>query len=161
MIKNYLLITLRSLLKNKVFILINVFGMGIAIACCIVGYLAFEYDTEFDSVHKNEKQIYRVSSVREFENKFKRFGKAPLPLGEIVDKTLKDVDGSSRYVHSWSNFKLEDDLFASNLTYVDPEFFELFSFDFISGSPSALKDKTSVLISENIAKRLFHSAQEA
>lgn len=161
MLKNYFLITFRSLLKNKAFILINVFGMGIAIACCIVGYLAFEYDTEFDAMHKNKEQIYRVSSVREFENKFTRFGKAPLPLGEIIDKTLKDVDGSSRYVHSWSNFKLEDDLFASNLTYVDPEFFELFSFDFISGSSSALKDKTSVMISENIANRLFHSAQEA
>src|SRR5882672_11039770 len=94
MIKNYFLITFRSLLKNKVFILINVFGMGIAIACCIVGYLAFEYDTEFDAIHKNKKQIYRVSSVREFENKFTRFGNAPLALGEIVDKTLKDVDGS-------------------------------------------------------------------
>ncbi|HEV8515208.1 MAG TPA: ABC transporter permease, partial [Cyclobacteriaceae bacterium] len=161
MLKNYFLITFRSLLKNKVFILINVFGMGIAIACCIVGYLAFEYDTEFDAVHKNREQIYRVSSVREFENKFKRFGKAPLPLGEIVNKTFKDVDRSSRYVLSWSNFKLEDDLFASNLTYVDPEFFELFTFDFISGSSSALKDKTSVVISENIAIRLFHTAQEA
>ena len=100
MIKNYFLITFRSLLKNKVFILINVFGMGIAIACCIVGYLAFEYDTEFDAIHKNRAQVYRVSSVREFENKFTRFGNAPLPLGEIVDKTMKDVDGSSRYVRS-------------------------------------------------------------
>jgi len=161
MIKNYFLITLRSLLKNKVFILINVFGMGIAIACCIVGYLAFEYDTEFDAIHKNRAQVYRVSSVREFENKVTRFGMAPLPLGEIVDKIFKDVYGSSSYVHSWSNFKLKDDLFASNLTYVDPEFFELFTFDFISGSSSALKDKTSVFISENIAKRLFHTSQEA
>jgi hypothetical protein len=139
MIKNYFLITFRSLLKNKVFILINVFGMGIAIACCIVGYLAFEYDTEFDAIHKNREQVYRVSSVREFESKFTRFGNAPLPLGEMINKTFKDVDGSSRYVHSWSNFKLEDDLFASNLTYVDPEFFELFTFDFISGSSSANK----------------------
>lgn len=161
MLKNYFLITFRSLLKNKVFILINVFGMGIAIACCIVGYLALEYDREFDAVHKNREQVYRISSVREFENKFQRFGNVLLPLGEIVNKTFKDVDGSSRYVISWSNFKLEDDLFASNLTYVDPEFFDLFTFDFISGRSSALEDKTSVLISENIAKRLFHSAQEA
>ena len=38
MIKNYLLITFRSLMKNKLFILINVFGMGIAIACCITAF---------------------------------------------------------------------------------------------------------------------------
>ncbi len=161
MIKNYFVITFRSLLKNKVFIVINVFGMGIAIAICIVAYLALEYDNEFDAIHQNREHVYRVGAVREFENKFTRFGNAPLPLGEIVDKTFKDVEGSSRYVHSWSNFKLEDNLFASNLTYVDPDFFELFTFDFISGSSSALKDKASVFISENIAKRLFHTAQEA
>jgi putative ABC transport system permease protein len=161
MIKNYFLITFRSILKNKVFILINVFGMGIAIACCIVGYLGLEYDADFDAIHKNRDHVYRVSAIREFENKFTRFGKTALPLGEIVDKTFSDVNASSRYVHSWSNFKLEDELFAANLTYVDPEFFELFTFDFVSGSASALKDKTSVFISEDVSARLFHSPQEA
>jgi len=57
--------------------------------------------------------------------------------------------------------QLDDELFASNLTYVDPDFFELFSFNFISGSSSGLKDKTSVFISEDMAIRLFHTPQEA
>jgi len=161
MIKNYFQIALRSLVKNKVFIIINVLGMGIAIACCIVGYLALEYDSDFDAVHKNGEHIYRVSAVRKFENKLTRFGYSAFPLGEIVEKTFADVNGSSRYFRSYANFKKGDDLFASNLFYVDPDFFGMFTFDFISGSPSNLKDKTSVFISEDMAVRLFRSPAEA
>ncbi len=142
---------------NKLFILINVCGMGIAIACCIVVYLAYKYDATFDSVHRNKDKIYRVSAVHEFENDVKRFGYVALPLGEIVKKTFDDVEKSSRYIHSTSNFKRDNDLFVSNLSYVDPDFFQMFSFDFVAGSPSGLEDKTSVFISESMATRLFGS----
>lgn len=161
MLKNFFLITLRNMMKNKLFIFINIFGMGVAIACCIVAYFAYEYNATFDTVHKNHQQIYRVSAVREFENQITRFGYAPLPLGTIIDQNFKDVDKSSRYHFSWSNFKREDDLFESKLSYVDPEFFEMFSFEFIKGDPNGLKDITSVFISERMATRLFGSPAEA
>ena len=161
MIKNYLLITFRNMMKNKLFILINIFGMGVAIAQCIVGYFAYQYDNTFDSLHQNRTHIYRVSAVREFENDFTRYGYAPLPLGELVDLTFPDVDQSSRFYHSRSNFKRDNDLFPANIRYVDPEFFQLFSFDFIAGNPTELKDKTSVFISEEMAIRLFGNAIEA
>ena len=86
MIKNYLLITFRNMMKNKLFIFINVFGMGVAIAQCIVGYFAYEYDATFDGNHKNREQTYRVSSVREFESNLTPNGYAPFPLGDIVDR---------------------------------------------------------------------------
>jgi ABC-type antimicrobial peptide transport system permease subunit len=161
MVKNYLLITLRSMMKNKLFILINVFGMAVAIAQCITGYFAYEYDATFDAIHKNRASVYRVSAVREFENTLTPYGYAPFPLGDLVDKTFPDVDQSTRYYHSWSNFKLEDDLFPANLNYVDPEFFQLFSFEILAGNPADLTDKTSVFISEKMAVRLFENAAGA
>lgn len=161
MLKNFFLITLRNMMKNKLFIFINVFGMGVAIGCCIVAYFAYEHNATFDSVHKNGNQIYRVSSLREFDNQTTKFGYAPLPLGTIVKQNFKDVDRSSRYFFSWSNFKRDDDLFQSYLRYVDPEFFEIFSFDFIMGDPGALADITSIFISDKMAVRLFGSPGEA
>jgi putative ABC transport system permease protein len=149
------------MLKNKVFIATNVFGMGIAIACCIVTYLAYQYDATFDANHKNRDQIYRVSSLREFDNTQARYGYSPLPLGEVVDKTFSNVDRSSRYIDSWSTLKRQDDLFSAELSYVDPEFFQMFSFDFVSGSPTDLKDKSSIFINETMATKLFNSAAEA
>lgn len=149
------------MMKNKVFVIINVSGMGVAIACCIVVYLAYQYDETFDAIHENKEQIYRVSAVREFGNNMARYGYASLPLGEVVDKTFSDVDRSARYLHSQSNFKIENDLFTANLTYVDLEFFNMFSFDFKSGNVDNLNDKTSLLISEEMAIRLFGSVAEA
>lgn len=148
-------------MKNKLFILINVVGMGVAIAQCMVGYFAWEYDNTFDAVHENRASVYRVSALRNFENKITRHGYVSLPLGEVVDKTFPDVDQSSRYVGSFSNFKLKDDLFSANLHYVEPGFFELFTFNFIAGSAGGITDKTSVLISESMAIRLFGSATAA
>ncbi|MFM8914189.1 MAG: ABC transporter permease, partial [Flammeovirgaceae bacterium] len=161
MLKSYLLITYRSMLKNKLFILVNVLGMGIAVALAIVAYFAQEYDTTFNRIHQNREQIYRVSSVRVFEEKITRFGLVSFPLGEIVRRTIPDVDQSSRYFRSNSNFKREDDLFSANMTYVDPEFFKLFTFEFIEGQAAGLSDKTSVVISETLAVRLFGSGAEA
>ena len=161
MLKNFLLITFRNMMKNKLFIFINVFGMAVAIACCIVAYFAYEFEATFDGNHTNGAQIYRVSAVREFDNQTTRYGYAPLPLRGIVSQNFKDVDKSSRFHFSWSNFKREDDLFQSNLSYVDPEFFEMFSFEFIKGDPKALKDVSSVFINDKMAIRLFGSAEEA
>lgn len=161
MLGSLLLITYRSLLKNKLFILTNIFGMGVAIAQCIVGFFAWSYDATFDDVHANRDEIFRVSSMREFEGNVTRYGMAPLPLGEIVDKTFPDVRLSSRYFHSYSNFKIDHDLFPGNLHYVDPEFFDMFTFEFLAGSGAALNDKTSILISKEMAIRLFGDVQSA
>ena len=161
MIKNYLLITFRNMMKNKLFIIINVFGMGMGISFCIVAYFAHRYDADYDALHQNRSSIYRISAVREFNNTLTRYGYAPLPLRQIVDKTFQDVTRSSGYFPSYSNFKRGDDLFPSNLMYVDPEFFQLFSFEFIVGNPASLQDKTSVFISEDVAIRLFRTPEEA
>jgi ABC-type antimicrobial peptide transport system permease subunit len=161
MIKNHLLITIRSMMKNKLFIIINVLGMGISIACCIVGYFAYEYDSTFDAIHKNHDKVYRVGAIREFENTLTRFAYVPFPLGEVVDKTFQDVELSARYYDSYSNFKRDNDLFPANIAYVDPDFFQLFSFDFVGGNPSELKDKTSVFISTGMAVRLFGATDAA
>lgn len=160
MIKNYLLITLRGMTKNKLFVIINVFGMGIAVACSIVAFLAYRYDDTFNGVHENRSAIYRVSSVREFDKQLTRFGYASLPLGELV-KNVPDIDRSTRYIKTWKDIKRNEDLFSVNFSYVDPEFFEIFSWDFISGSAADLKVKENVLVSEIMAVRLFGSAEAA
>jgi putative ABC transport system permease protein len=161
MIRNLLLITFRNLLKNKLFIIINVLGMGIAIGCCIVGYFAYEYDSGFDAIHKNREQIYRVSANRTFNNTVEKFGYVPIPLAGMIEQNFKDVDKSTRFHFSWSNLKREEDLFESRLAYVDPDFFAMFTFDFIKGRPTDIADKTTVFISENMAVKLFGSPSEA
>ncbi|MBT1704014.1 ABC transporter permease [Chryseosolibacter indicus] len=157
MIRNYLLITWRSMMKNKMFIFINIFGLAIGIACCIVAYFNWEYDVMFDSHHVNAKNTYRISSVREFNNVTTLYGHAPGPLGEVIRHNISDVDKVVRINHSWSNFKVEDNLFPGQLGYADADLFNVFSFEFISGNPDELKDKSKVFLSDEMALKLFNT----
>lgn len=157
MIRNFFVITLRNLMKNKLFILINVFGMGIAIACCIVAYFNWEFDATFDDHHTHRSQIYRVSSVREFEGNTTLYGHAPHPLGATIRQNIPDVKSAVRMAWSYSDFKIEDNVFRPHLAYVDPEFFDLFTFEMIDGSAASLADKSKVFISDELANKLFNS----
>ncbi|HMG92200.1 MAG TPA: ABC transporter permease [Chryseolinea sp.] len=155
MIRNFLLITIRNTMKNKLFIIINVFGMGIAIACCIVAYFNWEFDARYDSHHVNGSSIYRVSSIREFEGQTTLYGHAPHALGLTVKQNIPDVSKVVRLSWSYSDFKVNDNVFRAGLMYADPEFFEVFSFEFLAGDPKDLNDKSKVFLSEQIALKLF------
>jgi putative ABC transport system permease protein len=157
MIKNYFLITWRSMMKNKLFILINVLGLAVGIGCCIVAFFNWEFDATFDHHHTNRQSIYRVSTIREFEKRSTLYGFAPLPLGANVRQNIPDAAKASRLSGSRSNLKVADNIFPAGLNYVDPEFFELFTFEFIYGHPSGLKDKSKIFLSDEMAIRLFGS----
>src|SRR5690606_23350920 len=105
MIRNYLYVTLRNMMKNKLFIGINIFGMGVAIACCIVAYFIYEFDSGFNAMHTKGGQVYRVSSMREFDNQVTRYGTVPLPLGGSISQNISDVTSTSRYALSYSDLK--------------------------------------------------------
>ncbi len=161
MIKNYLLITWRSMMKNRFFIFINVLGLSVSIACIIVAYFNLEFDATFDSNHTRRAAIYRVSSVREFEGKTTLYGFAPLPLGNVIKENVPDVDNVVRLSWSYSNFKVGDDLFPGGLAYADSDFFEVFTFKMLSGNGSALKDKSLIFLSDEMALKLFGTVDAA
>jgi putative ABC transport system permease protein len=157
MIKNYLLITFRSMMKSKLYIFINILGMAIAIACCITAYYNYDFNASFDSHHENANEIYRVNMVRDFQGQVTEFGIVPVPLGDVVRENVKDVEALTRWSSTYAEYKFGDDIFDSNLSFVDPEFFDLFSFEFIKGNPSVINSKTNIVINEELALRLFNS----
>ncbi len=159
MIKNYLLITLRSMMKNKLFIIINVVGLGIAIACCIVAYFNFDVNKSFDSHHVNAATIYRVNSIREFQNELNQFGYVPIALGNAIKQNVPEVDRVVRYSPGGADFRIGEELFRNDLIYVDPSFFRVFTFQFIEGN-GALKDKSQICISDELALKYFGKGEK-
>ena len=157
MIKNYFLITWRSMMKNKLFIFINVLGLAVGIGCCIVSFFNWEFDAQFDSRHTNLNKVYRVSSVREFEARTTLYGYVPVPMGPAIKQNVPDAERQTRLSWSNSNFKVADNVFPADMNYVDPEFFEVFTFNFIAGQSASLKDKSKVFLSDEMAIKLFNS----
>jgi len=156
MIKNYLLITLRSLAKNKLFIFINVFGMGIAIACCIVAYVNWEFAATWDSKHVNADQIYRVQLVRDFQGRTERYGMAPMPLGNFVKQNFKEVSRVVRYTSSYCDIRIGEEVFGTQMVFVDSGFFDLFTYELKYGTFPDFYDKSKVFISDEVALKYFN-----
>lgn len=154
MIKNYFLITVRNLMKNKLFIFINLFGLSIAIACCIVSYFNFDFNASFDNHHLNAASVYRVGSIREFQNERTKYGYVPMGLGNAIKQNIPDVDAVVRYSPEGGNFRIGEELFNDGYVNVDPEFFKVFTFEFTEGNGD-LTGKSKIIISDEMAKKYF------
>lgn len=161
MFKNYLLITIRSMMKNKLYIFINIFGMAISIAACIVAYFHYDFNATFDHNHKNKGAVYRINTTREFQGESTTYGYVPMGLGNAIKENIADVDKVIRYSPSGADFRIKDELFNGGLQYVDPEFFDAFTFDFIDGDAASIKDKGTILLSEKTARKYFNDVKVA
>lgn len=156
MFKNYLLITYRSLIKNKLFILINVFGMGIAIACCIVAYVNLDYYSNWDKSFGNTENIYRVQFLRDFQNSIERYGVSPMPLRSFVQQNIKGVSLTSRYHSTYSDIRIGDDVFGTQMAFADSSFFDLFEFELKYGTFQNFGDRSKIFISDDVALKYFN-----
>lgn len=154
MLLNYLLLTVRNLLKYPGPYLINLVGMSIALACCITAYVNYDFNEGFDKHQVKAGNIYRVSFWNVSEEKRTPYGVAPLPLGALLRESMGEAQAAVRYVSKRAQFRINDDLFEKEFVYADPDFVSLFTVDKMFGSLS-LADKSTVLISDQLAITYF------
>ncbi len=155
MLKNYILVAFRNLLKNKAFTIINILGLGIALAVCIVAYFNNMFNYDFDRTHTNFDKIYRVTSFRDMKGREQEYGLVPAVMGLNVKKDIPGIEKSARLFRTNSPVKINDNLFSSNISYVDPEFLDIFTFPMIMGDKKSIESQANVLISEETAGRFF------
>ncbi|NOT76767.1 MAG: FtsX-like permease family protein [Cyclobacteriaceae bacterium] len=144
-------------MKNKLFIIINVFGMGIAIACCIVAYLNWDFTNSWDSNQLKAEKIYRVQSIREFQGKRERHGLAPIPLANYIKQNFKDVDKTVRYMSAYCDMRIGDNVYGANTAFVDSAFFDLFNYELKHGTFADFHSKGKIFISDEVARTYFNS----
>ncbi|MGC3943174.1 MAG: ABC transporter permease [Chryseolinea sp.] len=155
MLRNYILIAYRNLARNKVSMIINLSGLGIAVGCCIVAYLNWNFAATFDRMHIRGKEIYRVQATHVTSDVNERYAVVPTALGEVVRENLSDVQSVVRYTASKGDFRIQDEVFNSAIAFADKPFFDFFSFNMIDGNAAAFKGKSSIFISASLAKKYF------
>ena len=155
MIRNYLLVTFRNLLKNRVFTLINILGLGIALSVCIVAFFNHMFNYEFDRQNVNFNEIYRVNSFRDMQGREQEYGIVPATLGLMAKKEIPGIEKSARIATSGSPVKRGVDIFPSEISYVDPEFLDIFTFPILSGDQKSIENHGNVLLSRKMAATLF------
>jgi len=163
MIKNYLKIAFRNLLKNKVLSFINIFGLATGIACSLLIILFIKDELSFDKFNKNPGRIYRV--VKDFVNDDgSRLPDATTPpaLAPVMQKEIPEIESTVRIFSNWGRKYLikygDKKFYEEGLYRSDSSIFTVFNFKFLHGNPLSAFDRLkSIVLTESSAKKYFGS----
>jgi len=161
MFKNYLKVALRNLQRHKGFSFINIIGLAIGIACCLLIFLYVANESSYDKFHENADRIHRIISHSTIGGETRIFARAPSAVAVELESSIPEIEaqarlfqlGVLRFQHEDRDFEIPD-FFAA-----DTDFFNIFSFNFISGDPAAaLQNPESIVITESTAIQIFGTA---
>jgi putative ABC transport system permease protein len=161
MIKNYLMVVLRSMGRNKIYAVINILGLAVGMTATILILLFVKDELSYDRYHDNHERVYRVT--REWLNED---GKTNLHLGHVAPPfgpLLKNdfegtVQESVRFLSGYEPLMVRDDrkFEESYFFFTEANVFRIFSWEMIQGDPeSALADPFSIVITESMALKYF------
>ncbi|MGK2864522.1 MAG: ABC transporter permease, partial [Chitinophagaceae bacterium] len=157
MIKNFLKIAWRNLVRNKGFSVTNIFGLTVGMTCTILIFLWVQDELSYDKFHDKYNNIYQVIAHRNFNNQVFTDRNMVLPLAgslENVSPQIKNAvvtTNKQSHVLAYGDAKLKKDGYT-----VSEHFFDMFSWKFISGNPaSAIPDAYSIVLTKSTAKALF------
>lgn len=159
MLKNYFVLAYRNLLKNKVPAAINLFGLSVAVACSVVVYLFIFAHLTFDHFHEHAAEIYLVEHQVAWNGEVQTWGMAPAPLAAALEAEFPQVERAVRMQRHGAQVQHTGERFGGYVSFVDPDFLELFTFPLERGDPAALADPNAVILSAQAAERFFGDAQ--
>ncbi|QMW03182.1 ABC transporter permease [Spirosoma foliorum] len=160
MFLNYLKIAWRTLRKQQGFTFINIFGLAVGLACCMLIMLYVLDELSFDRYNAKADRIYRIQSDIKFGGNDMHFAVSPDPMGETLKKDYPQVEQFVRLHQrgTWSVKRAGEttNLREDNITFADSTLFDVFTLPLVSGDPKrALAEPNTVVISESAAKRYF------
>ena len=156
MLKNYTLVAFRNIRKNMAFTMINVIGLSISMAVCLLILATIDDQMSYDEFHSQRDGIYRVTHKR-LNDVNLPFATTPLPL---ADKLKSEYVGLEQLVQFRRGFSGEiiDNGKAININglYTNPEVFDLFDFPLeLGNSATALNEPNTVVLRKDIAEKFF------
>ncbi|WP_317899374.1 ABC transporter permease [Aurantibacillus circumpalustris] len=155
MLHNYIVTALRNLWRGKVFSLINIFGLSIGIASCMLIFLYAKDEINFDRFHKDN--IYRITaSLTNSKGEVNKVGNTGLMPGPRFTEQIPEIESFVRVQAAYCVVKKGVDVFEEDALWADENFFEMFNFPLLYGDVmTPLKDPHSIVISEDIANKYF------
>jgi putative ABC transport system permease protein len=157
MIRNYFITAFRNLWRNKAFSVINIVGLSVGLACCMLIFLYAMDEVSYDRFNVNAPNIYHLvvdsKSPDGKVNKFSSTGDMP---GPNFKRQLPEVQDFMRIQSSQYTVKKGTEVFDQEALRVDSNFFSVFTFPMLQGNPqNALKDPHSIVLSEEVAEKYF------
>lgn len=158
MLTNYIKTAYRNLIRNKGYAFINIMGLSLGIACCLLIFLVVKHEMSYDLFHSKADKIYRVVSERLNRDGEGFSGYTQYPLAKAMRVDFPELEQVTQIHNHEESFisiggeliKVESSIFADSL------FFEVFDYEWIEGNAStALDEPNSLVLTRSLAKKLF------
>ena len=161
MIKNYLTVAIRNIARNKTFSVINILGLAIGMACCILILLYVQDELSYDQHHEHADRIYRIATEADVAGTRTQAAITPFPMGPALVKNYPEVIDTVRfYKGDDPQISVEDQyghlFFEDNVLFTDANVFEVFNFSLSQGDiETAFLEPFSIVITEAVAQKYF------
>lgn len=156
MFKNYLKITWRSLLKNRIFTILNIIGLSVAFAVAILLSMAGFFDLSYDKFHANGNDIYKVYSAWQNPKGPQVSVSHSAPLMPTLINEVPGIEKATRHLQQESVLTYAEKEINMDVIWVDADFFNMFTFPAIKGKMNnPLEQQSDIVITEDTAKALF------
>ncbi|GAB3943997.1 ABC transporter permease [Spirosoma harenae] len=163
MLKNFIKIAYRNLLRQKSFSLINTIGLTVGLTCCFLILLFVRHELSYDTFQQKYDRIYRISYLPKFAGLDQPLALTPPPVSPILTSNFSEIETSARLFRSNATIEVADQRQGKHLKYDEERFFfadstllDIFSFHFRQGNPhTALRDKFTVIITDAVARKYF------
>ena len=160
MLSNYLKIALRNISKQRFYAGINILGLSIGIACCLLISLFVWDELHYDQYNEKAANIYRVHADINFGGKHEIYAVAQAPMAAALRSEIPEVETACRFRGMGSRLLRREgttqNFSEENIIWADNEIFDVFTLPLLGGEKSTLlKDPNTIVISESAAKRHF------
>ena len=171
MLKNYIKIAFRTLLRNRSFALINIAGLSVGISCALLLFLVIRFEESFDGFHTKKSRIVRLVTIYDKPDGVHYSAGVPFPTSDALRAEIPQIKQVGQIFTTSGQITVldpggegSDRKFneGSGLYYAENEFFRIFDFPLIAGDPeSALKDPNTVILTRETARRYFGDWESA
>lgn len=158
MLRNYFKIAFRNLWKHKAFSFINIFGLGVGFACCLLIGLFIQHELSYDRYHKNSHRIYRLATHVQGSTYGEGIAKIGGPWAPVAKEAIPEIEEFSRFVIfgpaliNQGAGKIEE----NKGFYAESSVFDMFSWKLLDGdAATALTDPNSIVLTKSLAQKLF------
>ena len=155
MFANYLTIALRNLLRHKLYALINLLGLALGLACCIIALAIIHHEYSYDRFHPQANRIYRILRERISNDQKQIRWLTSGALARTLEDDIPEIEHASKSRIYPVAVRYRDHTQGLIQGHVDGNFFKLFSVTFTQGNPGKLEQPYHAAIAERAAQRLF------
>ncbi|HYK47352.1 MAG TPA: ABC transporter permease, partial [Parafilimonas sp.] len=172
MFRNYLKTSLRNLIRNKGYAGINVTGLAIGMAACVLLFIVVRYELSYDKFQPDYQNIYRVVTQDKYQDGIDYTPGTPFPVLDALRVDIPQITVGALYASYGSQVTVvgkgeaagtsqKKFIESSGLFFADPQFFAVFHFTWLTGSPSVLSEPNKTVLTKRMAEKYFGNWHDA